>query len=336
MSVAGRTVAGDEPLHGDVGVLLAPPGEPLGQQPVLVGVDGLAFQHRSHRRPDLVVGPGVDRQQGHAAQVGGLVGERQGRLARRRSVDPDHDRTVGGRRGVRRGPRTTTTGHGACVVSATATEPTRRPVKPPSPRSPSTTSAAWAASAFRTGTGKPVTTSCSMASSGATPAAAAAAAATLVAGVLQQNLEVVGTEARIAEVVAGGPAERADQPQRHPSAVCLLGRPADGLERRLGSVDTDHDRPVCPRRVHRRSLLRISGFRNAGGRRNDPSTGRCRARGDEAAQDRPHGIHPPAGPGGRTLIGCDPEGRSITRVDQWSRRLEPSVRRERRGSTRSG
>lgn len=170
-----------------------------------------------------------------------------------------------------------------------------------------------------------MTTSCSATSSGATPCGRGCGRRDLVAGVFQQNPAVVGTEARVAEAVAGGPAERTDQPQRHPSAVCLLGRPADGLQRRFGSVDTDHDRPVCLRRVHRRSPLRIAGFRNARGRWIYSSTGGCRARGDDAAQDRPQAPTRQRSLVGRGLVGCDPEG-WIARVDQCSRRLEPSVR----------
>jgi len=85
-------------LHGDIGVPAAPSGDGLGHDPRLLVrgkcrvVDG--GQHVAGAARDGML-PGVQGEQRHVAQSGGLEGVTDGRVVGRRAVHADHDRPGG-------------------------------------------------------------------------------------------------------------------------------------------------------------------------------------------------------------------------------------------------
>jgi hypothetical protein len=82
--------AGDQSLHRDVRVLLAPPGQPLGEQLLRLQGSGLPVDEVGERRIVELVEPRVHGDEGRAPSRRHVEGEGDRRFAQRGAVDP-HD-----------------------------------------------------------------------------------------------------------------------------------------------------------------------------------------------------------------------------------------------------
>src|SRR5689334_13754039 len=149
-----RLVTQQQPAHLDVGVLVVPAGQGLGQQPGFPRLDfGRVIRQRQHVPGPVDTGT-VQPCRASSGTPRSAASSNANLTAGSLAGDPSTPSSTGPPGSPP--PCATRTGQVACAASCPATDPIRRPRNPPTPRSPTTISSAVREASSSTAAAAPV------------------------------------------------------------------------------------------------------------------------------------------------------------------------------------